>query len=549
MGFWDKLTKTAVQDPITGEVRFYDSPGQLGAAEAKAQAQLAQPATATVDNQIPEPGQPVDPGFTQPTAAIPRVFKPTYQQASEDASGMPAKNTPGLTRLGKLMQVLVAAGKGAMAGQAASAQAVAASGGHRGGSFGMGFEAAERQPYEEAARERANTQGAIQTQMAQAQMQPIQTPAGTMPFWMATRLAQMRKEQYLGTRNGVFDVLRGQTVPGTQAPPKERLDVPGVDVPFSPEVEAQKARIEQAKADAKPDKVPQRDDRAIAIMQADIKAKNPSLTDDQAYKMAYDEWVKQTKVQPSLIRAEGFAETRGMPVTDTQTGITAPMSWADYNRLSKAEPGRWTSPQYDAEIKASLSSATAVGRDMPTQVRSFGQFLGHAADLSNSVNELGNLSGKKQLINRPYNWLRKNALGDTAIINFLAKVDPVRKEFESFLINNRALTVDDRARGQEILGEDKTPAQMQEAIRSFMHTALVRLGELNQAYYTQTGHDYPGLLSPKAAKILEDFGFGNETKVYRQRGAIGGTTAKRGGTPAAPPEQSVYPGVRFTPIQ
>lgn len=362
--------------------------------------------------------------------------------------------------------------------------------------------------------------------------------------------AQAAAARYLPGRTGGFlDVTTGKYPPGLGPAEKEgnpdqqtydylqTTPNPDTGRPYTPAEATQK--IAQMKQDTRPDKAPNRDDEAIRIYTQEAKAANPKLTPDQAYTAGYKRWVDQTKVQPGLIRAEGFAVSRGPIVTDTQTGISAPMNWSDYNKKSAAEPGRYVASQYDPEVKGALASAQAVGRDMPTQVRSFGQFIGHAADLSKAVDNLRNMT--PTFINRPVNWLKKNATGNTAIINYLAKVEPVRKEFESFLINNRALTVDDRAQGQEVLNENSSPAQMQAAIKSFMHTALVRLNELNQTYYTQTGQDYPGLLSPQASKVMEDFGFGTEVKAFRARGMIGGTTSKRPGAGAQPAASSSAP--------
>ena len=59
-------------------------------------------------------------------------------------------------------------------------------------------------------------------------------------------------------------------------------------------------------------KEPGRDDKQIAIYQAEAKAKNPKLTDDQAYEQAYNQWTKQTKMDPGTARANIFVQ--GKPV-------------------------------------------------------------------------------------------------------------------------------------------------------------------------------------------------------------------------------------------
>lgn len=154
----------------------------------------------------------------------------SFAEASTDATGMPAANTPGLTRLGKLFQILGMAAKGGLAGQAAAEQAVAQSGGHRSAGFGTGFQAGVEAPYREAAMQRENQMDAIKNQVAQQQLQPVSTPWGPLPMYkamqrlkMEQQAAELEKGKYLPTRGGgVFDVLTKKIVPGTEAPEKEQ---------------------------------------------------------------------------------------------------------------------------------------------------------------------------------------------------------------------------------------------------------------------------------------------------------------------------------------
>jgi len=67
-------------------------------------------------------------------------------------------------------------------------------------------------------------------------------------------------------------------------------------------------------------KEPARDDRQIAIYQKEIKAKNPRLTDDQAYEQAFNQWNKQTKVEPGVARMEVMGQNREYPVINRQSG-------------------------------------------------------------------------------------------------------------------------------------------------------------------------------------------------------------------------------------
>jgi len=219
---------------------------------------------------------------------------------------------------------------------------------------------------------------------------------------------------------------------------------------------------------------------------------------------AREAYIKETKIDPAMVRVEGFAETRGPIVTDKKTGITAPMSWAEYNKLSKQEPGRYISPQYDPETQTNIIAwrdlAKGKTRD---QLTSYDAFLRHAGDLYDAIAPLSNTDSP--LLNRPLNWLRTNT-GDPRVKSFLAKLDPVLKEFESFLMNNRALYSEDRADAKRIINENSTPAQMLAVLPSIAHTGEARMQALNESFKRATGEDIPSLYSAPAQAVLKKLG-------------------------------------------
>jgi hypothetical protein len=137
------------------------------------------------------------------------------------------------------------------------------------------------------------------------------------------------------------------------------------------------------------------------------------------------------------------------------------------------------------------------------QIQSFNTFLAHAADLSSAVNDFR--ATKSPLINKPYIWLRKNS-GDPAVASYLAKTEPVRMEFETFLNNKHALTESDMQSAKQVLDNNASPAQMQATIKSMTHTAGLRLREVNQRYRNTMHTDYAGLVDPQNAQFLQDSG-------------------------------------------
>lgn len=204
--------------------------------------------------------------------------------------------------------------------------------------------------------------------------------------------------------------------------------------------------------------------------------------DEEATKKAYEKQKLLVPATTANIRVEGIQQARSINVKDTKTGKVVPMNMFDFNRKSSAEPGRFLTPQYDAETQSEISAARASGREFAVgteadQLQAFRTFVRHAADLDKFSKEFARTGSP--LANKPLNWLRQNAAGNPQVAAFLAKIDPPAKEFESFLLNNRALYEEDRETVNQILNENLTAAQMSAVLRSFGETASARLHTLN----------------------------------------------------------------------
>lgn len=141
------------------------------------------------------------------------------------------------------------------------------------------------------------------------------------------------------------------------------------------------------------------------------------------------------------------------------------------------------------------------------QIQSLNTFFGHAANLSATVNQLR--STNSPLINTPLKDLRK-AMGDARYSQIEPLVYAVRKEYQNFVQNNRALHNEDITEGASMLNDDQSLAQMQGAIKSFGGVALTRAGQLNQRYARVVGKgDVPGLVDDGTKKAINSLGLGN----------------------------------------
>src|SRR5271169_418922 len=135
-----------------------------------------------------------------------------------------------------------------------------------------------------------------------------------------------------------------------------------------------------------------------------------------------------------------------------------------------------------------------VGKD-GQGLQSFDTFLQHAGELHDSIDTLYQ-SGSPAL-NKPMNWIRKNAEGNPEYQKLLVAIEPVGKEFESFLLNNRALYLEDRRQIDVLMNGNSSPAQIMSALNQMGKTAKDRFTEMNQRYKRVMKQDIPDPFGPE----------------------------------------------------
>lgn len=137
-------------------------------------------------------------------------------------------------------------------------------------------------------------------------------------------------------------------------------------------------------------------------------------------------------------------------------------------------------------------------------IQSFGTFLEHAGEASDAVSGIRNTSSK--FINKPVAWWQENAASDPEFQAFITSIEPVRKEFEGFLLGGRALYGEDRKSAATILSDQSSPAQVQAALKQMGKTAKDRMTEINFRYKRTMGHDFRDPFSPEALAGAEKIG-------------------------------------------
>jgi hypothetical protein len=215
------LTNPAVVDPTSGRTQFYPNPAAAGMAMASEARQTAQPSTASVDNS--------GVSFNQPQPAQPTMVRPSFLQAAQYGATPGGANlaSPALSKLGKVLSFMTVAGQGALAGRAAEEQAIIASGGHRSGGIGTGFEAGYNLPFQRQATQQQLEQQRAQTGLIEAEQQNVNIPGvGPLPAWLAKTMgpAWLRQQGQLGAAQ----IGAGAKTQAAQIGAKAKLDAIGL---------------------------------------------------------------------------------------------------------------------------------------------------------------------------------------------------------------------------------------------------------------------------------------------------------------------------------
>lgn len=196
-----------------------------------------------------------------------------------------------------------------------------------------------------------------------------------------------------------------------------------------------------------------------------------------------------------------------------------------FDRAKQLNP-KFNTAEVDRKIKMEDYYANGKGA---ANLQSFGTFLEHggaAIDAASAINQ-----GNPRLLNKPINWWKANMSGDPTFQAFTVALEPVRKEFEGFLLGGRALYGDDRKQAEIILNDSSSMGQVQAALKQMGHTAQARMNEENFRYKKVMGHDLTDPFSPEALEGARKIG-------VNLGGGQGAQQSGAGGSP--PPQGAVH---------
>ncbi|HZS43434.1 MAG TPA: hypothetical protein VFA52_04585 [Candidatus Paceibacterota bacterium] len=202
----------------------------------------------------------------------------------------------------------------------------------------------------------------------------------------------------------------------------------------------------------------------------------------------------QKDIEPA---AQSIANGDLTDLKDITTAFKGNQRLLLYNRVKELNP-KFNISALKRQIKIMDDYTTG---SEGKQLQSFGTFLRHAGEAADVIGNL-QLTDVK-LANKPLVWWKKNISSDPRFTSYMTALEPVRKEFEGFLLGGRALYAEDRKAAETILSDDSTPSQVGAALKQMGRTVQARYGEMNQRFKNQMGKNISQLVGPLSEDALE----------------------------------------------
>jgi hypothetical protein len=163
---------------------------------------------------------------------------------------------------------------------------------------------------------------------------------------------------------------------------------------------------------------------------------------------------------------------------------------------------KFINPNFDEkrynEVQGMVKAASNPDSKFSQQITSFQQFLQHTGEAIDANDSFRGRSNGGELMNKPITWWKKNMSGDPQFKDFLASVEAVSKEYESFLLNNHALHESDRAEINSIMSENNSPATVEGILKRWAKTAAFRAKDVDDKWHRVTGTHFPDFINDEA---------------------------------------------------
>jgi len=171
-----------------------------------------------------------------------------------------------------------------------------------------------------------------------------------------------------------------------------------------------------------------------------------------------------------------------------------------YDEIKQRNPAYNTS-DIDRKVKMMDWAENGKGAD---QLQSYGTFLQHAGAVTDVLENVRLTDAK--ILNLPWNKIREMATSNPELAKLVVSLEPVRKEFMAFLLNNRALYESDRQEMIDMVGESQPPKVLLSSLNQMGHTAEARYKEINGRFKRVIGQDIPDPFTPEAIDAARKLG-------------------------------------------
>lgn len=427
----------------------------------------------------PVGGNPPLPVFG-PQAPPPQLQPSVPQQGSQQDQPQQPQESKGH----KLLQILGAGLQGALAGRAASEQAVLQSGGRRSGGAGLGFEAAYMLPWQRA-------QEMAKTQMAQQQVQPVPTPYGQLPGWLARQAypaiirgdyGNLQAATRAGATLGAAETRAGATeqAASTRANASENVARinQGMGIPVDPTT-AQLIGMPEMAGQPAGRGTWTNINKSLEAMGLRVQDMGENGTGPNQGMWLMDRaGNRKSQISPNSLtfqRGASFAQNRPEVVVDPNDP-----GYAYFTSAANAMRNNLPSPQ-GAATQATKKEATS---EVPTKVGdqkvAFNTALQHADLLQAALNKLNNPNDPSNV--RTWNSVKnrfKTEFGSADVTNFQAIAHAYTNEVQKMLSGGHITEGEQQLIGGQ-LPANASPQQIMGALQQYRALAQSKLNMLGQ---------------------------------------------------------------------
>ena len=419
------------------------------------------------------------------------------QQAPQNGSapqGNPSQQPQGIqhSKGKKLLEILGSGLQGALAGRAASEQAVIQSGGRRSTGAGTGFLSAINLPFQQSQMVSQAREAAANANLAEAGTQPVQTPYGNMPAALASKILT----PYLGYQGKIESAKLGgqakENVAQTQAESQQNVAQTGAQSREKVAKINQGMAIPVDETTASLAGIPELAGQAVGKgtwdnINKSLNAKGYHAQDMGANGTGPNEgtWLldkagnRIKQISPNSLtmqRGASFAQNRPVVVVDPNDPGNA-----FYASAGQAINQHLGSPQGADTVAAKSEAKSEVPTKVGDQKVAFNTAIQHAQLLTQAAQALQN--GNVQALNSLGNKF-SNAFGSSGPVTAQAIADAYTREVTKMLSAGHLTDAEIAAVGGTLDPNRQSPQQVVGVINAYRALAQSKLQQLNKQVET-----------------------------------------------------------------